>query len=94
VSAEEGIPRADLVEHNEKVVSRVAVETWDVSATEGVSSDATLHDHSDRALELFESGRVVASPICTILLRAHEIASREYERPLRISVALEQATEG
>lgn len=37
VSSHEWVPHAHLVEHHEKVVSGVAVEAWDVAASEGVA---------------------------------------------------------
>lgn len=47
VSAEERIPRANLIEHDEQIFSWIAIEAWDVSTSKWVPCDTTLHDHCD-----------------------------------------------
>ena len=44
---EERVPGADLVEHDEQVICRIAIEAGNISAAERVSSQTTLHDHGD-----------------------------------------------
>ncbi len=47
MSSKEWVPHADLVEHDEEIVGRGAIEAWNVGASERMSSITKLHDHGD-----------------------------------------------
>ena len=51
----EWVPGAELVEHDEEVVSRVSIKAWHVGASEWVTSDAVLQNHGDGAFQLAKS---------------------------------------
>ena len=86
--SEEGIVDAKLIELNEEVIVRDAVEAWNIRPTEDDSRNSERHQHVHRQRYVIVGSAVIASPHSTVALRAEEEGSGQDERPLLAPVSL------